>query len=45
MERNSQNELVVAGGEGWEEGTVRELGVDVHTAVFKMDNKVLLYST
>ena len=40
-QRNSQNELMVAGGggDGWEEGIVREFGVDVHTATFKMDNQ------
>ena len=33
-----ENELMVAGGEGWGKG---ELGWDghVHTAIFKMDNQ------
>ena len=30
---------MVARGEGWVEGIVREFGMDIHTAVFKMDNQ------
>ena len=42
VDRNALNsELTVAEGreKGHEEGIVREFGMDVYTAIFKMDNK------
>lgn len=45
--KNVHWELRVVGGEGWEEGIVREFGIDIHTPLyFKwITNKDLLYST
>ena len=30
---------LLGGGKGWGRGIVRELGMDVQTAIFKMDNQ------
>ena len=42
-----ENKLTVAGGEGWEEGIVRQFGMVVYTLLYLkwMTNKDLLYST
>ena len=32
-------ELMVSRGEGWGQGMVRECGMDMHMAVFEMENK------
>ena len=42
-----ENELMVARGEGWGEGIVREFGIDLYTLLhFKwISNKLLPYST
>ena len=38
---------MVAGGEGWEEGIVREFGMDMYTLLYCkwITNRVLLYGT
>ena len=38
---------IFAKGEGWEEGTVREFGIDVYTLLYLkwIINKALLYNT
>ena len=40
MQVHTENELMVTRGERWEEGRVREFGMDLytHTTVFKMDD-------
>ena len=45
--RQAEDKLVVASGDGWREGIVRELGVDMHTLLYLkwITNKDLLYST
>jgi len=42
-----ENELMVAAGEGWVEGIVRDLGMDMHTLLYlkRITNKDLLYTT
>ena len=37
--RDPENKLRVASGEGWGEGIVREFGIDVYTAIFKIDGQ------
>ena len=47
MEENIEDELMVAGEEGWEEGVVREFWMDVHTLLYLkwITNKDPQYST
>ena len=42
-----ENELIVAVGQGWGEGIVREFGMDIYTLLYLkwINNKDLLYST
>ena len=44
---DSENELMVTRGEGWEEGIVRKFGIDMYTLLYLrwITNKDLLYST
>ena len=45
--RQAEDKLVVASGEGWREGIVREFGMDMCTLLYLkwITNKDLLYST
>ena len=47
METNLGNEMMAAKGEEWEEGIVREFGMDMCTLLYLkwITNKDLLYST
>ena len=40
-----ENELMVAIGEWWGEGTVREFEIDIHTLLYLEWITILLYST